>query len=139
VKASLVAAFLALLLGVGCRGGDDRSLQFRIYDPTGRSPIEVTTEDLEPGTAEAGQGALYVQLTDRGRERFRALTRSIAREGARRQRAQTMTLEVDGEVVTRATIDYRVFPDGIDGDQGLEFQGMSLATAVELAHRINSQ
>ena len=144
MRAVLVASIALFLTTAGCGGSDDPSLQFRIYDPNGRSHIEVTNDDLKRETANAGQASgdsatLYVQLTERGQRRFRALTRSIAREGARRQRLQRFFVAIDGEVVSRVTIDHRDFPDGIDTRQGIEIHGMPLATAVELAHRIQNE
>jgi hypothetical protein len=130
---------LAILAADGCAGAKD--FRFRLFDPTGHVPAEVATADILRSAARAypepgGSAALFVQLTPRGASEFHALTRGLARRGARLHRRQSFVVTIDGHVYARPFVDYKASPDGLDGRSGLELQGLKLATARRLAKEI---
>ena len=142
IRVVCLVGSLALL--VGCGGKDDSALQVRIYDPRKRSDIEVTTDDFMRESARAAQvspdfAAIFVQLTDRGANRFEALTRALAEQGARMKKPQMFFVAIDEKVYARVAVDYRAFPDGLDAEQGIQIEGMDLATAIELASRFRGE
>jgi hypothetical protein len=136
---TLAAIVLAL---VGANADASTSLSVRIYDPTGRETPSLTTADVIRTSARAtrapgAQGVLYIRLTRNGARKFRLLTRALARLGAREHRLESLAFSVSGRVYSRARIDYRAFPDGLPGDQGIEFD-LALTTAQRLARLIRS-
>jgi preprotein translocase subunit SecD len=76
--------------------------------------------DVDPQT---GQPVVIAQLTRHGQERFEAFTLKLARRGAELGKPQHFLLVVDREVYASPYIDYRVNPDGITDDNGLQFDG----------------
>ncbi|HEX2096735.1 MAG TPA: protein translocase subunit SecD [Solirubrobacterales bacterium] len=74
------------------------------------------------------------EFTDEGREAFHRVTRQIAQRGQARafgavttQQAEELSgrfaVVLDNEVKTRPTIDFKQYPDGIDGRTGAEIAG----------------
>jgi hypothetical protein len=116
--------------------------EFRIYDPTGRVKTEVTLGGVVRSSAHAyrlgGQGQLEFQLTSGGVSAFKALTRSLAIRGARVHALQAMAIQVNGQVVSRVRVDYRAYPDGMSGSQGIYLFVSSFATAQRLAAAIHT-
>ncbi|HYP56551.1 MAG TPA: protein translocase subunit SecD [Solirubrobacterales bacterium] len=74
------------------------------------------------------------EFTDEGREAFHRVTRQIAQRGQARSFGSVTTEQaeqlsgrfavvLDNEVKTRPTIDFKQYPDGIDGRTGAEIAG----------------
>jgi hypothetical protein len=129
---------LIVLLLAACGGTDKKPLDIRIYDPTGRATPTVTTRDVLRSSAKVGEpGRLYFAFTPRGAQRFERLTRALAHLGKRDHRFTRMTISIDGRIYANPSIDYRVNPEGIPGDSGVELPIPQL-TALRLARRIRS-
>ncbi len=79
---------------------------------------------------------LSFRLTTNGARKFHSLTRALARRGARLRRPQRFAFAVNGRVYSRPFVDYRAFPNGLDGRTGIQVEGMTLATAQRLAREI---
>lgn len=89
--------------------------------------------------AQTGQPVVIAQLTRHGQERFAALTLKLARRGAELRRPQHFLLVVDREVYASPYIDYRLNPNGIPGDNGIQFDGpASLAETRKLARALRA-
>jgi preprotein translocase subunit SecD len=95
---------------------------------------ELTTSDFAVGSAQAtfsqNGPVVHVRLTERGRARFRTLTRHIARVGRRERRHNQLALVVGDRIVAVPTIDYEQSPSGIDS-RVVEIAGLSSATEAE--------
>ncbi len=74
-----------------------------------------------------------MEFTDDGREAFAAVTKRIAQRGSeiivppggnRDQALQRFAITLDDEIVSRATIDFRENPEGIDGRTGAQINGI---------------
>ena len=135
------AAAVLVFVGAsaGC-GGDDR-VGLRIYDPSTPDAPQVTSADIVRSSVHAerglqGSGVLRFRFTRRGARNFRFLTRAAARKGAQKGRPQWIAFEVDDRVYFRPFIDYRFYPDGLDGAPGVEITLGSFAMAHRLAKRI---
>jgi hypothetical protein len=115
-----------------------------MYDTRHQANVEILTSDLvrssvKVGTVPGNPPSIYVKLTDRGESKFRGLTRVLAKRGKRLQAIQQMTIEVNGKVYDRVGIDYKVYPDGLNADTGLEILSFDdLATARRLANEMRS-
>jgi preprotein translocase subunit SecD len=78
--------------------------------------------EIDPQT---GEPTVILQFTPRGKQRFQHLTRSLARRGAKLGTPQHFLLVVDREVYLAPYIDYRANPNGITGDNGIQFSSLS--------------
>jgi hypothetical protein len=81
---------------------------------------------------------LHFRLTGQGATKFHALTRGLARRGARLRRNLAVAIEIDGRVRARPFVDYRLYPDGLDGSQGIEVQ-LPRALARRFAKQIRGR
>lgn len=147
-RVALVALLLTLLMATSgaavaapSAGSVASGVDLRIYDPLGQARWEVRTADVVRSSAYAsrrpgGSAALYFRLTKYGALKFHRLTRALARRGVRLHRSQPFALKVDGRVYARPLVDYRAFPDGLDGRSGIQVEGLKLATAQRLAREI---
>lgn len=144
---SIGAATVVLLLLTGCGESPPREFRFRIYDPLGHIKAEVTASGVlrrsarAAGTAEgaagpAGSASFYFRLTDEGEAQLRRLTRALAKRGARLHRPQRFVIEMNGTVLSRSSFDYKRYPDGFSAETGMEFAGLSPATAQRLAREM---
>jgi hypothetical protein len=141
-------SLLALVSLTACRdecSGDtacartQRQAQFRIYDPTGRVAAQVLPSDIVASSVRSGpDGAktnfVTFELTPRGKQHFHQLTAGLARRGAALHRVQHFALEVHGHVYARPYIDYRLSPDGFDGQGGVEIAGVPRKLAGRFVH-----
>jgi preprotein translocase subunit SecD len=96
----------------------------------------LTNEDIARDTAQAVEAAkpvVVVQFTQAGQARFERLTRMLARRGAQRGAPQHALLVVDDVVYAAPFIDFERNPDGIPGDNGLQFDVASMSEARDLA------
>ena len=119
-------------------GGADVSL--RIFDPSGIAKTQVTSVDVIRLSVRAvrkagGSADLVGDFTKTGRAKFCALTRALARRGARVGVAQPLAIEVAGHVYARPRVDFKAFPTGLCGSPSFEWL-MDLTLARRLAHVI---
>jgi hypothetical protein len=137
-------AFLVLLLVVSAvlaACGTTEHLTLGIYDPTGHEKTRVEIADVVRSSVRAshrpdGSAVLFLSLNGRGAKKFLTLTRALARRGARVERFQPIAFEVNGREYARAKVDYRMNPDGIQGNSGFEFGSLSFTVAERLAKQI---
>jgi preprotein translocase subunit SecD len=91
---------------------------------------KLTGDDLDRKTVRAetdpqtGEPTVILQFTPRGKKRFQHLTRSLARRGAKLGTPQHLLFVIDREVYLAPYIDYRANPDGIPGDNGIQFSSL---------------
>jgi SecDF, P1 head subdomain len=118
------------VVAASCGGGtSEQEFELRIYDPTGKVPVELTSADIVRSSAEASPvGGEYAMvsfaLTDTGTSKFCRLTRAVARRGRELGKRQALAIEINGRVESRPRIDHDATPDGICGAPGFEIQGM---------------
>jgi hypothetical protein len=77
-------------------------------------------------------------FTPRGEAAFERLTRTLAQDGALTGRLQSFAVVVDGVLITSPTLDFRQYPAGIDGRNGLSVTTASRPDADGLAARLSS-
>lgn len=140
-QACLIWLLAALTLLVTTACGAERDLQLLIYDPTGHTDTRLDASDVVRSTARAvrtpdGSWALSFELTDTGAAKFQKLTRQLAQRGADLRAQQAFAVKIDDRVYARPTVDYRVFPAGLDGSSRLEITGLKRDVALRLAERI---
>jgi hypothetical protein len=139
---TLALGVLLALAAAGCGGSDDaEELAFRVYDPTGKIPVEVTTEDLvresaRGGSQGDGMAVVSIELTRAGGSRFCRLTRALARRSAESGKPQRFVVEFNDEMTARPTIDYEATPDGTCGSPAIELTGLQFAEALALVRLI---
>ncbi len=138
---AVVIATLVLLMSTACGGSSSHELGFRTYDPLGHVKVEVTESDVLRSSARAarepdGSWSFSFRLTDEGQAEFRRLTRALAKRGARLHRPLRCVTEMNGTVLSRSTVDYRIFPDGYGAEEGMWFPGFHPAAARRLANQM---
>ena len=82
----------------------------------------------QPTTDSSGQPDVTFGFTRTGQSRFEAVTRQVARRGARvsvggETLAQHFAVALDNQLITVPQIDYRQYPDGIAGGGGADVTG----------------
>jgi SecD/SecF fusion protein len=87
-----------------------------------------------------------MEFTDDGRDAFATVTKRIAQRGSeiivppggdRNQALQRFAITLDDEIVSRATIDFRENPEGIDGRTGAQINGIgNLQDTQDLAESL---
>jgi len=94
------------------------------------SDIKNPEQNTDPNTQEP---IVTMEFTDDGRKAFARVTERIADRGSqiivppggdRDQTLQRFAITLDDKIVSRATIDYRENPDGIDGRTGAQINGI---------------
>jgi hypothetical protein len=70
----------------------------------------------------AGTANVALEFTAGGATAFEQLTRALAQDGALQGRSQSFAIVVDGVLVSSPSLDYKQFPAGIDGRNGLGFE-----------------
>jgi hypothetical protein len=135
-------AVLALVSAAVATGGS-RGFEMRIFDPARSAQPVITADEVIRSSARAVHDptdiehtALYFRLTPQGVVAFRALTRELARRGARANRPLAFAVEINGRIRARPTIDYHFFANGIDATQGIQVSGLTAAVARTLAKQI---
>jgi len=136
-----------VVVAAGCGGGTSkREFELRIYDPTGKVPVELTTADIVRSSVRAelpelqpvgGRYAVVsIALTDTGTSKFCRLTRAVARRGRALGKRQAFVIEINGHVKSRPQLDYDATPNGICGAPGFEIQGIRRKEAQALVRLI---
>jgi hypothetical protein len=83
----------------------------------------------------AGNAAVFFRLTAEGAVKFQTLTRALVHRGAKVHRNQNLAIQL-GDFVSRPNIDYRLSPNGLSPDPGIEVLGMTISHARRLAREI---
>lgn len=90
-------------------------------------------------TTNPGEPIVTFELTPAGRRAFQALTATLARRGAQISGPgatfdQHFAIAVDNKLVTVPFIDFKSYPDGIDGNYGADIAGdLSIQSAKDIA------
>jgi len=73
-------------------------------------------------------------FTGKGRKQFQTVTRAISQRGADVGTDQRFAAVLDNKIITRPTIDFRQYPDGLDGVGGTQISGsFTIESAQDLA------
>ena len=116
---------------------DDIALQGRdIKDPE---------QNFDQGAGGSGSPIVTFNFTDKGRNTWESVTKAIAQRGQESvgilpsqtgdQVLQHFAIVLDNELVSSPTIDFRQYPEGIDGRNGSQIEGgFTIQTAQELAN-----
>jgi len=134
-------ATLVVAIATACGESSSHEFRFRTYDPRGFVKVEVGSSDVVRRSAYAlrepdGWWSLNFQLTKQGQAKFRRLTRALAKRGAQLRRPLRCVTELNGTVLSRSTVDYRIFPDGYGAERGMWFPGYRSETARRLADQM---
>jgi len=85
------------------------------------------------------QQIVSLSFTGDGRKKFAENTRQLASDGRLKGELQHFAVILDGNIVSRPSVDYNQYPNGIDGNGGAEITGsFSRSEAQTLAKQINS-
>lgn len=86
-----------------------------------------------------GRMTLAFRLTSKGVAKFDTLTRLLSQQGSKTHRLQHLVFAVDGHIYARESIDYRLYPQGLDGRNGLEFAGLPRSSALKVAREVRTK
>ncbi len=116
---------------------DDVALQGKeIKDPE---------QNFDQGAGGSGSPIVTFNFSDNGRKTWESVTKKIAQRGQESvgilpsqsgdQVLQHFAIVLDNELVSSPTIDFRQYPEGIDGRNGSQIEGgFTIQTAQELAN-----
>jgi len=131
--------------------GRDDAGEVEIDDPSARfyalrDRVALSGNDIRDprqGFNELQQPDVEFQFSNRGKERFHDITRTIAQRGLELLLPgvspdavlQHFAVALDGKLISVASIDPRELPDGIDGENGAIIQGgFTIQSAQDLAN-----
>jgi hypothetical protein len=114
-----------------------------MFDPSGHSKSVVTEADVVRSSVRRGVdsvGANYVTflLTREGARHFHRLTRDLAQRGKRVGVQQRFVFEVSRHVYSKIGIDYRAYPQGLNGGSGVQIV-LPRKEAVRLARQLGGK
>ena len=109
-----------------------------IEDDPALSGTDIRDPEQNFGQQLGNEPIVRFKFTDRGREAFQEITRTIAQRGRDNAFAapdpQHFAIVLDDELVSAPSIDYVAYPDGIDGRTGAEITGsFTIDSAQDLA------
>ena len=105
--------------------------------------IKDPEQNFDQGTGGSGAPIVTFSFTDKGRQTWEEVTKAIAQRGQASvgilssgdQTLQHFAIALDNELVSSPTIDYRQYPEGIDGRNGSQIEGgFTIGSAQELAN-----
>jgi len=133
-----VLAVAAAISAAACSSSNHSSAGIRIFDPAGRIHKDVRSKDVSSATviSVSGQSGVALVLTRSGAKGFHELTRRLAERGARLHRNTHFAFAVDGRVYATPYVDYRLYPQGLDGSSGIEVANLPASVAQEVAREI---
>ena len=110
----LIGLITLALAGCGTRVKNG----LRIYDSSNHATIVINERDIDRSSVRAqvspdASPAVYFQFTKTGAEKFKKLTEMIAQQERQRHRPQYITFDINGQVISEKTIDYRIFKNGL--------------------------
>ena len=104
-------------------------------------------QSFDEGGGGTGQPNVTFGFSSHGKQVFQHVTREIAERGQAAQlpgtnkeaAQQHFAVVLDGQVITAPSIDYTVYPEGIDASTGSQISGgFTINTAQELANELQS-
>jgi preprotein translocase subunit SecD len=132
---------IVLLLATACGEKAQSNSWFRITGEAGIGP-SLNASDVDRSSAQATVDpatqapTVVFGFTEAGRQKFGRLTAALARAGKRSSRPYHLAILVDGRAIERPYIDYRLYPAGIPGDNGVQLTLRRRGEAERLAKRL---
>jgi preprotein translocase subunit SecD len=132
---------IVLLLATACGEKAQPDSWFRISGEAGIGP-SLDASDVDRNSAHATVDpvtrapTLVFGFTEAGNRKFGRLTAGLARAGRRSSRPYHFAILVDGHAIERPYIDYRLYPAGIPGDNGVQLTLPRQGEAERLAKRL---
>jgi SecD/SecF fusion protein len=124
------------------RDAGTRRTWYVFQNTPGLTGADVTEARATIRTGQIGGGSQRVvtlQFTGEGQDKFADSTRQLAQDGQIAGELQRFAIILDGQMVSRPSIDYEQYPQGIDGNNGAEITGdFSQSEAETLAKQVNS-
>jgi SecD/SecF fusion protein len=111
------------------------------------SDITRPQQGFDEGAGGTGAPNVNFGFTSHGKPIFERITKEIAQRGretqlpgvTREEALQHFAIALDGQLITVPSIDYTVYPEGIDASQGSQISGgFTIASAQELANELQS-
>ena len=105
--------------------------------------IKDPEQNFDQGTGGSGAPIVTFSFSDQGRKTWESVTKAIAQRGqasvgilsSGSETLQHFAIALDNELVSSPTIDYRQYPEGIDGRNGSQIEGgFTIGSAQELAN-----
>ena len=105
--------------------------------------IKDPEQNFDQGAGGSGAPIVTFSFTDKGRKTWEEVTKKIAQRGQASvgilpsgdQTLQHFAIALDNELVSSPTIDFRQYPEGIDGRNGSQIEGgFTIGSAQELAN-----
>jgi SecD/SecF fusion protein len=104
-------------------------------------------QGFDEGAGGTGQPNVSFGFTAHGKKVFEGVTRKIAERGQEARlpgisdeaAQQHFAVELDGQIITAPSIDFRKYPEGIDASNGSQISGgFTITSAQELAEELQS-
>ena len=111
------------------------------------SDITHPQQGFDEGSGGNGQPNVNFGFTSHGKNVFERITKEIAHRGqeaqlpgvAKAEALQHFAVALEGQLITVPSIDYTVYPEGIDASNGSEISGgFTITSAQELAEELQS-
>lgn len=90
------------------------------------------------GSGGSGEPMVTMDFTSAGGDKFKDVTYQLALRGETQQQVQSFAVVLDGEMISRPTIDYKELPFGIDGGAARIIGNFTPESARTLADQLNS-
>lgn len=97
--------------------------------------IKDPKQQFDEGPGGTGEPIVAFDFTSKGRDAWQKVTREISQRGAGLQSSQHFGIVLDDEAITVPQIEFRKFPDGLDGVGGSSIIGsFTIESAQDLAN-----
>ena len=130
----LIAAGLLVACGTSNRASLQISGEGDIGPVLSRADLRSAHADVDPSTS---QPVVLLELTPNGQRKFLALTTGVARAGRRQHHPVHILISVNGKVISQPYVDYKLFPNGLPADNGIQIDVASIRAAHDLVARLN--
>lgn len=116
-----------------------RTVYYIFQDDPGLTGRDITSARQLRDVSGTGEPIVTMDFTDAGQDKFQEITQGLALRGASTQELQSFAIVLDGQLISNPTVDFRQYPNGIDGSNGAQIQGnFSVESARTLASQLNS-
>jgi preprotein translocase subunit SecD len=119
--------------------GTSHPASLRISGEGGIGPV-LSRADIRSAQANVDPSShpvVLLELTPNGQRKFLALTTGVAQAGRRRHHPVHILISANGKVISKAYIDYKLYPNGLPADNGIQVDVASIRAAHDLAARLN--
>jgi SecD/SecF fusion protein len=119
--------------------GAQRTEYYIFQDNRGLTGRDITGARQLRDVSGSGDPIVTMDFTDAGQDKFQEITQGLALRGSSTGELQSFAIVLDGLIVSNPTVDYRDYPNGIDGSNGAQIQGnFTVDSARTLANQLNS-